>query len=124
MAATIVTAIIEDNEDIVGTLKQIAQEHQIDFGLIQGASGKLKDFDLVLTKQKGRMEPVKHNQIYSMDNAHGKIEKTKEGYLCLINATVLDEKLTPKTGQLIKGKASGELKIIIRKSDMKKIIVG
>ena len=117
--------IIEDNEDIVSTLKQIAQEHNIDFGIIQGGSGKLKEFNLVLTKQKGRMEPVQHNTAaYTLDNAHGKIEKTKEGYNCLINATVLDEKLTPKTGQLIKGKASGELRIIIRKADMKKIIIG
>ena len=121
MAGAMITAIVEDNENIIDVLKQIAQEHNIEFGLIQGGSGQLKDFDIVLTKQRGRMEPVRHTRTCTLDMAHGKIEKTKEGYNCLLNATILDEDKSIKTGQLISGKAAGELRIVIKKSDMKKI---
>jgi len=112
---------LENNEEIVSTIKQAFQEHNLDFGTFYFAEGSLKDFMI----KSDEMEKVeKLDSDYSIDKISGKILKFGGELKIRLHVTLLRRgvKSMPISGELVRGTVNQEAKIGIAVSDLSKII--
>ena len=119
------TFILKPNHgaDVMAEIEKFVVEKQIDYCFIVGASGRLKDFEMVSSDGSG-IGKAKFPGEYEISAISGKIEKGKGGkYSTNIRVSISSSGFSPRAGQLISAKAGAMLEIAIRKVDMKKIIM-
>lgn len=123
-AENIFVLSLSDGSDIIGGLQKLAEDNQIDYGMLVSACGRIKDFELVSSGPQGRMETMRSKDDFRVTAASGKIQKLSGGKLdIVVRATITRTGFTPKGGHLIRGKAAGTLELGVRKIDLKKIIM-
>lgn len=114
---------LSDGSDILEGLQTLIKENGIDYGLLVNGVGKIKEFELLSTGPKGRIERMKSNDEFQLNAMSGKLQLLPSGKVnSYLRVSITKTGFTPKAGQLIKGKAAGSLEIGLRKIDMKKII--
>lgn len=114
---------LSDGSDIVDELKNLSKEKEISYGIIVGGCGKIKEFELVSGGPHGSIEVMKSADEFQVNSVSGKIQKKSSGdILTSVNVSVTKTGFAQRGGQLIKGKASDSLEILVRKVDVKKII--
>jgi len=114
---------LSDDADIVTELEKLAKENSVEYGMLLSGCGKIKEFELISHEQKGGVGRTKFEKEFEVNAISGKIQIHKSGKIdSNIRISVTSTGFTPKAGQLVKGKAAGQLEIGIRKIDFKKII--
>ncbi len=108
---------------IVEALKQFAVENNIDYGFVESAEGRIREFELFVTGQRSSIQKMEFQNDFIIQAMSGKIQRDLTGNVYLdLRVSVSSTGFTPISGKLIKGKASGPLEIVIRKVDSKKMI--
>lgn len=114
---------LKDGADIIEELKNFARAENIDYGVLNSASGSLKGVDLVSSGSRGGFLRKETNDSFEVNSISGKISKKSSGEVEInIRVSLTSTGFTAYSGQLIKGKVSGALDITIRKIDTKSII--
>lgn len=114
---------LSDGSDILAALEKFAKENKIGYGMFMGGSGKLKNFELSSTQKGAGVAQLKSDKEFGLEAVSGKIQTDKNGKVTTdIHLLITSSGFTPKSGQLVKGKASKGLEISIRKMGTKKMI--
>ena len=114
---------LSDGSDIMAGLHKLAEEKEIEYGLLVSGCGKIKEFELLSTGPQGSIDKMKSKEEFQVNAVSGKVQKTASGkFNTLVRVSITKTGFTPKGGQLIGGKAAGTLEIGVRKVDLKKII--
>ena len=113
---------LKDNADIFAGLKRLAEEENIDYGLIVSGCGKIKEFELVSNSPGGGVSKMRFQNAFELNAISGKFQRQKNAFNPHIRVSITSTGFTPIGGQIINGKSAGKLEIGVRKIDTKKII--
>lgn len=111
-----------DNDDILSGLKEALTQHDITFARFASAEGSIKDFEII-SDNYDDISQIK--DVYVVDKVSGRALKQRDGHTINLHLTLIKKdagKTTPFSGELKKGLASGDLKIVLTLSDLRKII--
>jgi predicted DNA-binding protein with PD1-like motif len=112
-----------NDEDINVGLRRFAKQNEINNGFIVGAVGAIKEFKMVSHGRKGSVENMtQKSKEFEVNAMSGKLYKHGNDLEIKVNVLISSTGFTPLTGELLEGKAAGELQITIRKIDLKKMI--
>ncbi|MDD4251266.1 MAG: DUF296 domain-containing protein [Candidatus ainarchaeum sp.] len=114
---------INDNVDVINSIKQFIIENNLKSGLFVGATGFLKNFELLVNEQRSGLRRQKYDNIFDIDNVSGKFQ--------IINGKInIDLKLsgsctgfTSISGQLVSGLAASTIELEIKNLDSSKMII-
>ena len=114
---------LSDGADIIAEIEKLVKENSVNYGMLVSGCGKIKEFELISHKQKGGVDKIRFEKEFEVNAISGKIQMGESGKInSNIRVSVTSTGFTQKAGQLIKGKAAGQLEIGIRKIDFGKII--
>ena len=114
---------LDDGEDIVESVKKLAQENSIEYGVFVAANGTIKDCELVYNEPKQGITKGKFKEEFKIRAISGQIERIKGNEVkAVIRVSLLGARSGSKSGELLKGKASRALEIQVRKVNVGKII--
>ncbi len=108
--------------DVLESLKEFAEENEIDYGFFENASGKLANFEVSAFSGSGSIENKYFKEPHDVLNVSGKIQRKGSEYEIALKVRVGRSGLSAFSGVLIQGKASEGLEINIRKVKMGNII--
>ena len=114
---------LSDGSDIIAGLERLAEEKEIEYGLLVSGCGRIRDFELVLHEPGGGVNKMKIEGEFDLNAISGKIRGEKSGKIDVnVKVLVASTGFTPKAGQLVSGKVAGMLEIGIRKVGFEGII--
>ncbi|MBI4043421.1 MAG: DUF296 domain-containing protein [Candidatus Diapherotrites archaeon] len=113
---------LTDNADVLEELRKLVSEQRITYAFVENASGRLKEFQLVSHAPNGRVETNYFKDACELNAMHGKIQRAQGEFVVNVRVLASRTGFTGVSGQLLKGKADGELIIELRKVDMSKMI--
>lgn len=112
-----------DGSDVIEGLERLAEEKEIDYGLLVSGCGRIRDFELVLHEPGGGVNRMKFEGEFELNAISGKIKAEKSGKINVnVKVLVASTGFTPKAGQLVSGNAAGMLEIGVRKVGFEGII--
>ena len=112
-----------DGSDIIGGVARLAEEKEIEYGLLVSGCGRIREFELVLHEPGGSMNKMKFEGEFELNAISGKIRREKSGKIDMnLKVLVASTGFTPKAGQLVSGKVAGMLEIGVRKVGFEGII--
>ena len=122
MAENVFVLKLKDGMDIIGELKKFAEKEEIKYGVLLGAVGKIKDFELVAFRERGVVEKRQLKEPHELNSISGKVQWLGGKYGAHLNIAVGEKSFKAVNGQLMHGQAAGDLEISIRKVNLGKII--
>src|SRR3989338_7947212 len=122
MAGNVFILKLKDGMEVMEELRKFAEQETIKYGVILGAVGKLKDFELVAFRERGVVEKKHLKEPHELNSASGKVQWHGGKYTVHMNVAVGERSFKSTNGQLMHGKAGSDLEISVRKVDLGKII--
>ncbi|MBS3062617.1 MAG: DNA-binding protein [Candidatus Diapherotrites archaeon] len=122
MAENVFVLKLKDDLDVVGEVERFCEKEHIKYGVLLGAVGKLKEFEVVAFRERGVIEKKFFREAHELNSVSGKIQWLGGKYTSHINVAVGEKSFRSINGQLMRGKAAGDLELTIRKVDLGKII--
>ncbi len=122
MSGNIFVLKLKDDMDVFEELRKFAEKEDIKYGVVLGAVGKLKDFEFVAFRERGVIEKRGLKEPHELNSVSGKIQFLGGKYTTHLNVAVGEKSFKSINGQLVRGKAAGDLDFTIRKVAIDKII--
>ena len=113
---------LNDGADVLEELRKLVREQRISYAFVENASGRVKDFQLVSMAPNGRVESNYFKDACEVNAMHGKVQRIQGDFVVNVRVLASRTGFTGISGQLLKGRADGELVIELRKVDLSKMI--
>ncbi len=114
---------LENNADIMQSIKDFAIENKIKSGFFVSARGSIKNFELMVNGSRALLNKQKHDGIFDVNSVSGKIQLINNQVNVGLRVSVSSTGFTSQSGQLINGKAANFLEFELKDFNDSKMII-
>ncbi len=114
----LIIARLFPGEEIMGSLEQVCEKHNVKTAVLLSGLGQLAEFELGFFKEKGNYLPEKFSQPHELLSLTGNISLQQAGHEFHLHAVLSNAEKKVVGGHFIDGKVSITAEIVLLKSDI------